>query len=413
MRQIIITLFGILICCSASSQSKILYWTDTSTQFINHRIINMVEQNNFIYALSRSQDEGFNEIRPSFSRVTTKGEKKNFTVYADAKVYEVKAIVPKPDGKIRIYGVATDQSNKFVPYLNDVSPEGKMDNTNYVMVGVPHFMGDARAVSATSCVYVKSIRGSANQLFNSFVYRLDMANNDNIQWKCILSSTFNEESSRLWILPDTSVLVLVKRYTDASFISYTSVLYKIDNSGKLIWSKEFEDYPDFSEHNISASATNIYYVNSTGDERTGTSQSNVVKLNQAGEIEKVMALENINANGVLVLKSGKVLIYGGAYKPDGNQFVEKGKVVLMSANLDKEKEREMGMLDAPDAELPGLAMTMKPTSSDFLTAIQLKDGRVVLGGRDYMPLQTHPDKILLSARANQNLMIFCDSNGLW
>jgi len=82
-------------------------------------------------------------------------------------------------------------------------------------------------------------------------------------------------------------------------------------------------------------------------------------------------------------------------------------------NLEKEKEREMGMMDAPDAELPGLAMTMKPTSSDFLTAIQLKDGRVVLGGRDYMPLQIHPDKILLSPRANQNLMIFCDSNGLW
>jgi hypothetical protein len=69
------------------------------------------------------------------------------------------------------------------------------------------------------------------------------------------------------------------------------------------------------------------------------------------------------------------------------------------------------MFDAPDAELPGLAMTTWPTASDFLTAIQLSDGRIALGGRVYMPMQTKPDEIILSPRINRALLLIMDKNG--
>ena len=408
----IVTLL-LLFSINSIAQKDIFYWTDTSTAYINHRILSLVEYKKNVYALSKSQDKDFDNPHPSFSRISLQGKVQNFTVYPDVNdIYELNALVVQPNEELRFYGTAVN-NRKFIPYINSVTQSGVMANTSFMMVSVPHFVGDAKQINASECVWAKSIQGSATNRYNAFVYRVDMSKGDNIVWKAILSSEYNEECTRLVVLPDTSVLLLCKRYTDETFLSWIPVIYKMDPKGTILWNKELTDFADFADQNLAADKNSIYYSNSMGNEKAGTNSGNIIKLDQKGEVLSRVAIEEMNPNGILVLKSGKVLLYGGVYKPLGMQFVEKGKVILMDDKLTKIKDRAMNDFDKPDGELPSLAMMTKPTSSDILTAIQLSDGRVALAGRVYMPRYTKPDEIMLSPRFNRNLLIFAGDDGVW
>ncbi len=397
----------------ALAQKDIVFWTDTSTAYINHRVISMLEYKKEIYLLSKSQDATFSDPHPSFSRVSMQGKLQNFTVYPDVKnLYELNAMVVQPNEDLRIYGTCVS-NGKFTPYINSVSPAGVMAANTFMMVNVSHFVGDAININTRECVWAKSIQGSANNKFNAYVYRVDMSKNDNISWKTVLSQEFNEECSRLVVLPDTSILLLCKRYTDESFAGWVPVIYKMDSKGNLQWTKELTAYGDFTVQNLTADENYIYYSNSMGNDKSRVNSGNIVRLDQQGEVVNRVAIVDMNPNGILVLRSGKILLYGGEYKTEGVQIVEKAKVTLFDGKLTKIKERVMGAYDKPDAELPGLVISMMPSSSDILTAIQLSDGRVALAGRVYMPLHTGADDILLSPRTNRNLLILTQEDGVW
>lgn len=413
MKSFKFTLLILFLSLNAISQTSVFIWTDTSTTYVNHRIVSLIEYEKNLYALTKSQDINFENPHPAFSKISLQGKVQNFTVYKDASdIYDLNALVVQPDKKIRIYGTC-NTNGIFVPYINSVTQAGVMENSSFIMVSVPHFVGDAKQVSSNECVWAKSIRGSATNRYNAYVYRIDMSKNDNIVWKAILSSEFNEECSKLTVLPDTSVILLCKRYTDETFLSWVPVIYKMDAKGAILWNKELSDYSDFSGQNIIANKEAIYYTNYNGNEKNGTSNGVLVKLDQQGEILNRIAVENMNPNGALILKSGNILLYGGVYKPAGRNFVKKGKVMLYDSKGMKIKEREMGELDRPDAELPGMVISMMPTSSEFITALQLSDGRIALAGRVYMPLHEGPDEILLSDRANRNLLVFAKEDGTW
>ncbi len=414
MKKNVLSLLFLFLSLALSAQKGIFFWTDTSTAYINHRIVNIIQNGNSLYALSKSQDAEFQNPHPSFSRITLQGKVQNFSVYPSvADLYDLNAQVMQPDGKIRIYGT-TLSNNKFSPFINSVTPEGEMANTTFVMVSVPHFTGDAKQISKDECVWVKSIRGSATNIYNAFVYRINMANNDMQTWRCPIKSDFNEESSKLIVLPDTSVLLLCKRYADETFLSWTSVIYKIDPKGQLLWTKELGDFTDFESHSICSNGGSIYYTNCQGNEKTGISASNIVELDQNGELIRRIPLDNINATGAIVLSNGKLLVYGGRYTMSGRLFIKKARVMLFDNKLTLIKEREMGALDRPDSELPGLGASQNPTSSDFLCGVQLADKRIAIGGRVYMPLHHQGTMdMILSQKANRNLLILCDENGEW
>jgi hypothetical protein len=403
----------LLFSLNATGQRDIFYWTDTSTAYINHRIVSLVEYNKNVFVLSKSLDVDMDHPHPSFSRVSLQGKVQNFTVYKDVNdIYELNALVVQPNEDLRIYGTSVS-NNKFIPYINSVTPNGVITGNSITMVTVPHFVGDAQQINARECVLAKSIQGLATNRYNAFVYRIDMSKNDAITWRAELTSDFNEECSRLVVLPDTSVLLLCKRYTDETSITWIPVIYKLDPKGIVLWNRELSDYAGFTFQNIAADINNIYYSNALGNEQSGSNSGNIIKLDQKGYIVNRVAIDDINPNGILVLKSGKILLYGNEYKHDGVQVVKKGKVILFDDMLSKIKERTLGEMDKPDVELPGLAAAMKPTSSDITNAIQLHDGRVALAGRVFMPLHTGGDEILLSPRTNRNLLIFAGDDGIW
>jgi hypothetical protein len=75
------------------------------------------------------------------------------------------------------------------------------------------------------------------------------------------------------------------------------------------------------------------------------------------------------------------------------------------------KQDEMGMFDGPDAFLPSLAMAAFPTASDFLTAIQLSDGRIACAGRVFMPSETSPEKVIGADRYNKAFLVLMSADG--
>lgn len=408
------TVLGFFLVSHSSQAQSIQYWQDSSSKnFVNHRITKIIEDKNHYYLLGISHDEEWQNKRMSFSRLDHAGKVLNFTIYELLdNIHDVRGMAKKPDGLIRIYGTAIN-NGIYIPYVNDVTAGGKMPNNTMMMVSVPHYMGDMQAVNDSFAIYTKAVRGSATNLYNTFTYKINLANNDEVIWRYKGESTFNEESSALFQMKDGTTLVLAKRYTDESFMNYYSLVYKLSANGELVWLAELEDFQDFTEHSIAADEGGIYVVQQYGYDRTGKNQTIILKLDLSGGLVNNLTFDNINANGMLSISGGNKILYGGVFKPDGMSFIEKGKAVYLDASLKILKEREMGPLDAPDAKLPGLAMTVKPTSSDFLTGKILKNGKIALAGRVFMPVDTHPDRIMLSNRTNQNLLLITNEKGEW
>jgi len=71
------------------------------------------------------------------------------------------------------------------------------------------------------------------------------------------------------------------------------------------------------------------------------------------------------------------------------------------------------MFDPPDSEIPGLGFSVFPTSSDFLSALVLSDGRIAFGGRVYMPedIKLAVEELMFAPRYNFNLVVFAKQNG--
>ena len=192
MKKIMFSTLMLISATLVTAQKGTFFWTDTSSPYINHRIVSLSASDRYIYALSKSNDTDYKEARPSFSRLDLQGKLLNFTVYPNVQdLYDLNSLVKMPDGNLRMYG-SVYNNERFSPYINNVTPQGMMNANTYTMVSVPHFTGDAVQAGPSSVIWTKAIRGSATNRYNAYVYRIDLANRDQEKWKCILKSEFNE-----------------------------------------------------------------------------------------------------------------------------------------------------------------------------------------------------------------------------
>ena len=90
--------------------------------------------------------------------------------------------------------------------------------------------------------------------------------------------------------------------------------------------------------------------------------------------------------------------------------ITKAKFIIINKELADIKEDELSIQDKPDSELPKEVVKLYPTSSDLLTAIQLKDGRIAIAGRVNMPINKLSKEINM-ARQNNALLVLMDKYG--
>ena len=94
-----------------------------------------------------------------------------------------------------------------------------------------------------------------------------------------------------------------------------------------------------------------------------------------------------------------------------NQVIKKGKYIIINNNFEILTKNELSNNDFPDSKFIGSSKSILPSSSDFLSAIQLSDGRIACAGRIIMPKNLNPDKIANSPRYNNALLLIMDISG--
>jgi hypothetical protein len=212
-------------------------------------------------------------------------------------------------------------------------------------------------------------------------------------------------------MKDGSFILLAKLYND-ELSSYTSLIYKISTAGEMIWKKNLEVYPIFQGQGIAEGKNkSLIYVCSIGAEKDITGTTKMLTLDSSGNTLSTIEIPDIRANGVLALNNGNFFVYGSHFQQAGMYIISKACYKIYNPKFVKIKEDEMGMFDGPDAYLPSLAITTWPTASDFLSAVQLSDGRIACAGRVYMPDEIAPDKIIFSDRINKAFLVLMDTDG--
>lgn len=412
MKQIIIYCSLItFIVIKSYAQTGIFYFGDTSKTLINSRIIAMKESSaGELYLLGKTSDENYSNLHPGWYVADKTGKVLvQKTLEVSNPLYELNNLVVDKDGKIMIWGTETS-NDRQTPYVKAINRKGENKMNDYIMTNTTTLTGDVQQCDTNNAVFAKTVKSSTNGKYHISIYKYSLTDSQQ-EWYKTLQVEKNEMASKLLVLKDNSIVLLGRLYDD-NLTSYTSLIYKISDKGEIIWRRELTIYTSFFQQGISEGKNGkLIYVCSNNEERIAKGETQVITLNTNGEIENKTELKDIRSNGIITLKNGNIFLYGSHYHTEGNNIIIKAKYFIFDNDLKKVKEDEMGMIDAPDALLPGLAMTVFPTSSDFIAAIQLTDGRIACGGRVYMPLETSPDKIITSARANKSLLVLMDKDG--
>ncbi|MBU0765207.1 MAG: hypothetical protein KJ607_10275 [Bacteroidetes bacterium] len=393
------------------AQTGIFYYELSNETFPNTGIVDMTESTgNELLLLGASSDEGYSNPQPFYARIGSKGEMIINKTFETSGLYNLNDIILLKDGSVKIFG--SEQSGGiFRPYTKSFDKNGESETSEATLTFNSTLTGDACKTDESHIVVAQTVMGS-NGYYNISVYKYDTETAEQV-WFKKLKAESHEEANKLHLLGDSSILVAGKLYND-ELTSYTSVIYKLspdgEEMGKIIPS---EVAPAFKSQAVTSDNNGeILYISSYMDQENLTSMTQLLKLNPEGKVTVNAVLENIIANGIMRLQNGNFLIYGCHLRTEGMSIVTKSKILILNTDLKIISEYEMSLIDRPDSELPSLAMTMQPTSSDFMTAIQMKDGRIACAGRLYMPVQTDPDSILTSPRYNRPYLVLFSDKGM-
>ncbi|HET6991918.1 MAG TPA: hypothetical protein VFJ43_11370, partial [Bacteroidia bacterium] len=393
------------------SQTGVFWFGDSASTSVNNRIISIKENSDGnLYLLGKASDSDYKNIHPYFAVCDTKGNlRSQKTVATTNDFFELNNFVICEENKIRIFGTEK-VDNRLTISMNTINPQGEMQSVDAMMTTTTTLTGDVCQLNDETAIFAKTVQSSSTGKFHISIYKYNIHNDQQI-WYKTLSAEGNEEASKIYQMKDGSFILLAKLYND-ELSSYTPLIYKISSEGEMIWKKNPEAYSTFAGQGIAEGKNkSLIYCCSTGEEKDISGTTKMLMLDSNGSTISTNEISAIKSNGILALNNGNFLLYGSHVQQAGMYIITKACYKIYDPGLKKIKEDEMGMFDGPDAYLPSLAISAWPTASDFLNAIQLKDGRIACVGRVYMPDETSPDKIIFSDRINKAFLVLMDVNG--
>lgn len=393
------------------AQTGVFWFGDSTSNYVNNRIISMKEKpGGGLYFLGKASDRQYANVHPYWGSCDKSGKLiVQKTLETTNDIFELNNFVVCSENKFRIWGTET-VNNRQTLLLNTIDAKGNLPGSDAILTNTNTLCGDVLQADAQTAVCAKTVQSSSTGLFHISIYKYNLENDQQI-WYKKLDAEGNEEASKLFLMKDGSVILLAKEY-DERLTTYTSLIYKLSSTGELIWRKSIAAYPIFFAHGIAEGKNkSLVYVCSIGSERDTVCSTKICSLDSSGNLLSTNEVPGIRANGILGLKNGNFFLYGSHFQKASVYIITKACFKIYDPNLKLLKTDELGMFDGPDAQLPSLAMSVWPTSSDFLTAIQLSDGRIACGGRVYMPTEKDPEKIIFSDRVNKGLLVLMSSDG--
>jgi hypothetical protein len=407
---IVATLF-VLFPAILFSQTGVFWFGDSASPLLNKKIISIKENpDGDLYLLGKATDTSYSDIHPYWAVCDKTGKLKSQTILPTTnQFYELNNFTICSADRIRIWG-SEIVNKRLTMSLNTINPQGEIQGSDAMLTTTTTLTGDVCQLDKEYAVLAKTVQSSSTGKYHISIYKYNVAN-DQQTWYKTLATEENEEASKVFALKDGSLIVLGKMY-NADLTAYSTLIYKLSATGEMIWKKNFDSYESFYAQGISEGKNkNLIYVCSTGKEALATGSTKIFMLDSNGNTNSQKEISDIRANGVLTLKNGNIFLYGAHYQKTGIYIISKATYKMFTPELKVVKEDEMGMFDGPDAYLPSLAMTAFPTASDFVTAIQLSDGRIACAGRVYMPAETNPDKIIFSDRYNKAFLVIMSADG--
>ncbi len=393
------------------SQTGVSWFGDSTSNRLNNRIISIKESSNGdIYLLGKASDAVYNNPSPYWAVCDKAGKLKSQTTLATAnKFYEVNNFTICSADRCRIWGTEV-VDNKLTISLNTINTKGEVQGTDAILTSTTTLTGDVCQLDKEYAVLAKTVQSSSTGKYHISLYKYNVIDDQQV-WYKTLTTEENEEASKVFALKDGSVIVLGKLYNE-ELTAYSSIIYKLSATGEMLWRKEMTNCRGFYAQGVSESKNKgLIFICSTGNESVPESNTKIYSLDSNGTLIIMKELEDIRANGVLTLANGNIFLYGSTFKTTGTYIVSKGAFRIFSPDMAALKQDEMGMMDGPDAFLPSMYSSAYPTASDFLTAIQLADGRIACAGRVYLPMETSADAIIESERHNIAFLVLMNADG--
>ena len=409
MRKIIVI---ILIISSKfiSAQTGIFYYDASDNIYPNTQIVDIKEsKNGDIFLLGKSNDSAYQVTLPYFAHLTKDFKPVSQNKFPVQNIYEIRNLILLPDNNFKIFGTESS-GGVFKPFTKTFDINGVSNTEESTLTTFATLFCNAKQLDVDNTIITQTVKGSS-QKFNISLYQVENKNFNQI-WYKKLKSDFNEEADKIYIADDKSIIVPAKKYDDY-FSSYNSVVYKLSPSGEILWRNDISESDEkfVMQAVVTDKDGKIMLMNSIQNQLAGTCQTKIMTIADDGKTTSVKKIDSIVAKGMLRLSNGNILLFGSAVISSGSYVITKAKIVMLDKSLNIVYQRVMDFLDEPDAELPSLAMTALPTSSDLLTAEILSDGRIACAGRVFMPKERDAEKILFSPRINNPFIIVLDKNG--
>lgn len=399
MHKIFLTLLALFLLSKLSlCQTGIFYFKSSNKYFPNTQIVDIVnDQNKNIIVVCSNTDENFRTSTLSTYTIKSNGELKSTKNHDQGNIYDIVKIIEVGKGVYSIYGNTTlnKELNPFTINIDDNHHILSVQNSKTVY---STNLADIYALNSSNALAIYTRKGKDNR-FGIEISKLNTGSK-NVAWFKKLNETQNEEANDIMVTHNDDVYVLGKTF-DSSLKDYSPVLYKLNENGEIIWRKLIEVPTNFNNHSISADKTgNAVYVCGYTRNQTGGIESRLIKLNNDGKPVKTKNLKNFSTNGIMKMSNGNFLLYGSTFYVNFQQVVTKGKYIIVDQDLNLISTHSLTIEDKPDSELNGSYVT----SSELLTAYELEDDRIAIGGKVYMPVNE-------SDLYNQPLLIICSQDG--
>jgi len=385
---------------SVMSQTGIYYYPLSNSEFPNSRVSDMLQlSSNRLLLLNKCSDETYKYARILVQQVNLSGELQNSWNIDEENLYDLVKLEKISDQSCKIYGNTT-LNESFAPFNIEISNDGKTGNKSLESSAFSTHLKDIKLLDNQQALMLFTKAGK-NEKYNISLHKISLVDNKLI-WLKKISSEMNEEADEISIGNIGEILILGKKYNE-EVTDYVPVIYKLDSNGEQMWKRGIEVPGNFYSQSMCVTKTGeIIYACGYTKNPTGISETKIIKLSKDGDEVGNSTISDFSSNGTLLLANGTVLLYGSKFLVNDKQVVTKGRFAIITDDLNELVNDYLTPKDKPDADL-NQKLT---TSSDFLTAIQLTDGRIAIGGKVYMPMTTSPKDY-----RNNSLLLIMNNNG--
>ena len=412
MKKSFPTLFLLLLFFSVKAQyTGLVTFLDKMPDRPHTHIIDLKEaKDHSIYLLGECKDDKFQQTSSWLTKIDANGK----TLMANngekkLDVKDLKRVILTEKEDVLFLGNKDSDGGKPQSFAQLYDKDLKINTVVVMAMSYPIILGDAINYDPNTVLIAQSNRKQNNNKFNITLLKGPINKYFPVEFASI-PSEFNELTSNIVLNSKKDAILSCIRFDGKTM---SNIIYAVNQKGEKIWEYVPDVANDFINSNLTIDKNdNPIFTCSFRNATTYMSSTVVVKLDNKGKLVKQKTIENIKANGIMVLKNNKYLVYGANFQPYDNRIIiSRAGYNILDADLNEILHEELIQTDIPTT-MASIDFKSNPISTEFNRAIQVYDGRIAFGGRinypkDYGSKTTEAS----SARNNQGCVLFTTQDG--